>query len=143
MKAPAAHGLFFRVLAGSLAVSGTLAVAACAGGYRPVQFVGGKDLVYPPDALAAGIEGRVVVRYDVTVEGRVQGARIESASPAGLFEEEALEAVRSWRFRPMLERGKPVAAPARVSEVVFKLGDDGRYDHLPAPKRARETRTSQ
>ena len=120
-----------------------LAIAGCAGGYRPLQFVGGEDLVYPPDALAGGIEGRVVVRYDVTVEGRVLDARIESASPAGLFEEEALQAVRSWRFRPILERGKPVAAPNRVSEVVFKLGDGGLYDRLPAPPRARDVRTVQ
>ena len=109
----------------------------CAGGNRPLQFLGGKDLLYPPQARAAGVEGRVLVRYDVTVEGRVENARIDSAAPAGYFENAALDAVRSWRFRPPLERGKPAAAPNRVSEVAFKLGDDGRYDlPLPPPRTA-------
>ena len=111
-------------------------LVGCAGGHRPLQFIGGKDLLYPPQAMAAGIEGRVLVRYDVTIEGRVENARIESAAPAGYFETAALAAVRSWRFRPPLERGKPAAAPNRVSEVAFKLGDDSRYDlPLPAPRR--------
>ena len=74
----------------------------------------------------------MLVRYDVTAEGRVENARIESAVPAGHFEAAALDAVRSWRFRPLLERGTPAAAPNRVSEVAFKLGDDD-YD-LPVPK---------
>ena len=107
-------------------------VAGCASGNRPLQFIGGKDLLYPPQARAAGIEGRVLVRYDVTTEGRVENARIESAVPAGHFEAAALDAVRSWRFRPLLERGTPAAAPNRVSEVAFKLGEDGDYD-LPLP----------
>ena len=112
-------------------------VAGCASGNRPLQFIGGKDLLYPLQARAAGIEGRVLVRYDVTAEGRVENARIESAVPAGHFEAAALDAVRSWRFRPLLERGTPAAAPNRVSEVAFKLGDDGDYDlPLPPPRRA-------
>ena len=107
-------------------------VAGCASGNRPLQFIGGKDLLYPPQARAAGIEGRVLVRYDVTAEGRVENARVESAVPAGHFEAAALDAVRSWRFRPLLERGEPAAAPNRVSQVAFKLGEDD-YD-LPVPK---------
>ena len=112
-------------------------LVGCASGNRPLQFVGGKDLLYPPQAKAAGVEGHVLVRYDVTAEGRVANARIESAAPAGYFETAALDAVRSWRFRPVLERGKPAAAPNRVSEVAFKLGDDGLYDlPLPPPRAA-------
>ena len=108
-------------------------LAGCAGGHRPLQFIGGQDLVYPPQAQAAGIEGRVLVRYDVTAEGLVRNARVDSATPPGHFEAAALATVRSWRFRPLLERGEPTDAPNRVSEVVFKL-DDGSYD-LPVPPR--------
>ena len=116
-----------------------LAVASCAGAYRPLQFIGGADLSYPPNAKAAGIEGRVVVSYDVTAEGRVANAEIAEAQPPGVFEEAALAAVRSWRFRPVLQRGQAVAAPARVSEVIFKLGEGGDpalYERLPAPESA-------
>ena len=108
-------------------------LAGCAGGHRPLQFIGGQDLVYPPQAQAAGIEGRVLVRYDVTAEGLVRNARVDSAHPPGHFEAAALATVRSWRFRPLLERGEPTDAPNRVSEVVFKI-DDGSYDLPPSPR---------
>lgn len=102
--------------------------AGCAGASRPVQLLGGADLVYPDRARAAGIEGVVRVRYDVTVEGRVVNAQVDAADPVGVFEDAALALVRSWRFRPAVEDGQLVAAPARVSEVRFQLGDTDRYD---------------
>ena len=83
--------------------------------------------------MAAGVEGRVVVRYDITVDGRVANAVVELAEPPGVFEAAALVAVQSWRFRPAVQRRHPIAAPNRVSEVTFRLGDDGGYDLLPRP----------
>lgn len=89
--------------------------------------------MYPAEARAAGVEGRVVVRYDITPEGRVVNAAVVSAEPTGVFEDAALAAVRSWRFRPAVLGGKTVAANNRQSEVTFRLGDDPRYDKPPAP----------
>ena len=114
-----------------------LCLAGCAGSPRPLQFIGGEDLVYPPAAKAAALEGRVVVRYDVTAQGRVVNAVVDLAMPRGVFEEAALAMVRSWRFKPLVEGGNAVDALNRVSEVVFKLGDDARYDRLPAPRTPR------
>ena len=114
-----------------------LVSAGCASGYRPPQFVAGADLVYPETALSAGIEGLVVVRYDVTVEGRVANAAVERAEPSGVFEVAALAAVRSWRFKPAAQGRQAVAARNQVSEVAFRLGDDGKYDHLPVLRRER------
>lgn len=108
-------------------------LAGCAAGGRPPQLEGGADLVYPAEARAAGVEGRVVVRYDITSDGRVVNAAVVSAAPSGVFEDAALAAVRSWRFRPAVARGEAVAANDRVSEVTFRLGDDARYDRPPAP----------
>lgn len=110
-------------------------VLGCSSSSRPLQFVGGDDLVYPAQAKADGIEGLVVVGYDVTEEGRVVNAVVRLAEPPGVFDEAALATVRSWRFRPQVERDRAVAAPNRVSEIRFRLGDDGRYDRLPSPQR--------
>ena len=110
-----------------------LTLAGCAAPSRPPQFIGGIDLRYPPTARADGIEGRVVVRYDVTVEGTVANASVVESEPSGIFDEAALAAVQSWRFRPMLERGEVVPAPGRVSELLFRLGAS-EYDDLPVPK---------
>ena len=117
---------YCRVAAGLLAV----VAIGCASAYRPPQFVGGADLVYPEAAVAAGIEGRVVIRYDVTTDGRVANATVAQAEPPDVFEAAALAAVRSWRFRPAVRDRQAVAAPNQVSEVTFRLGDDGIYDSL-------------
>ena len=83
------------------------------------------------------MEGRVVIRYDVTAEGRVVNATVERAEPPGIFEAAALAAVRSWRFKPALQGREAVAARNRVSEVMFRMGADGEYAHLPVPRRER------
>lgn len=108
------------------------AVVGCVAPSRPPQFIGGADLVYPEAARARGIEGRVVVRYDVTADGSVVNAVVEAAEPPGMFDEAALNAVRSWRFRPRVDRGQVVAAPGRVSELRFRLGES-EYDDLFRP----------
>lgn len=103
-------------------------LAACSSQNRPLQLVAGAGPTYPQAARDAGIEGEVVVRYDVDAEGRVRNARVVSAEPAGLFDQAALVAVRSWRFNPRTEAGKAVASPDRVSTVTFKLSGTEAYD---------------
>ena len=103
-------------------------LAACASPSRPLEFVGGADLVYPDGARAARVEGFVVVRYDVTADGAVVNAVVQAADPPGYFEDAALAVVRSWRFRPPVEAGEFVAAPGRVSKVRFQFGETDRYD---------------
>ncbi len=53
---------------------------------------------YPPEALVAGTEGTVEVRFDVTPEGTVSNAEIVSSDPAGVFEDAALAALQGWRY---------------------------------------------
>lgn len=69
---------------------------------------------YPKEAANNGISGRVVMLVDVAADGSVQDVRIEQARPAGVFEAVSLEAARKWKFKPVLERGKPVAHRVRV-----------------------------
>ena len=115
-----------------IALVALLAVSACVAPSRPPQFIGGVDLVYPEAAKAQGVEGRVVVRYDIAADGSVVNVVVEASEPPGVFDEAALTAVRSWRFRPRLDRGEVVAAPGRVSELLFRLGES-EYADLPQP----------
>ena len=123
-----------RTVAKLLLATVTAVLVGCASPSRPPQFIGGADLVYPVDARADGVEGRVVVRYDVTAAGTVANAVVVESEPPGVFDAAALNAVRSWRFRPMVDQGEVVPAPARVSELVFRLGESA-YDDLPEPGR--------
>ena len=54
------------------------------------------------------IEGHVILELVVTAEGKVGDVKIMKSVPAGLFDEAALEAARELRFKPPLEKGKPV-----------------------------------
>ena len=77
-----------------------LFLVACASeSTRSLQLVSGGGVVYPPEAKARGVEGYVVVRYDVDAAGEVINPRVVEAKPEGVFDAAALETVSSWRFR--------------------------------------------
>lgn len=113
------------LLSGLLSV---LLLTGCAASQnRPMQLVSGSGPVYPAEAKARGMEGVVVVRYGVSVDGRVVGASVDSARPEGVFDQAALKAVRSWRYNPALKDGQPVAVDNVVSTVRFELSGNDKY----------------
>ena len=67
---------------------------------------------YPPIARDAAMEGKVVVRMLVGLDGKVRRAEIEQSS--AMFDEAALAAARRWTFTPALTDGKPVMVWVRV-----------------------------
>lgn len=116
-----------REVAGYLAIGLlTVLLAACASSSPPL-FVSGADMVYPPGAKAEGIEGYVVIRYDVTAQGMVVNAEVVEAEPEGVFEEAALASIVHWRFRAATLGGKPVETSGLVSTLRFKLGTGDEY----------------
>lgn len=60
---------------------------------------------YPPEALRAGQSGEVQVEFTVGTDGSVTAARVVRSNPARIFDREAVNAVRKWRFQPV---GAPV-----------------------------------
>lgn len=56
---------------------------------------------YPAAALRSGRSGSVQVEFTVDVNGHVTSARVISATPPRLFNNETLSAVRRWRFQPI------------------------------------------
>jgi TonB family protein len=74
--------------------------------------------VYPPEALAAGIQGVVIVEVSIDAEGHVRGATILRSIPE--LDEAALVAVRQWEFAPAISRGVAVPVVATVT-VNFTL----------------------
>lgn len=104
-------------------------VGGCAGGTnRPLQLVSGSGPAYPEAAREERLEGYVVVRYDISVDGRVVRARVARSEPPGVFDAAALAAVRSWVFNPAIVDGEPQAENGRESTVTFKI--DGGDDYL-------------
>lgn len=64
---------------------------------------------YPRAARSKEITGRVVVKFLVRTDGSVGKASVVKASPPGIFEQSALQAIRKWKFKPGRYRGDAVA----------------------------------
>ena len=65
-------------------------------------------LEYPAGAAKDGIKGYVVINMLIGKDGNVEIAKVLESQPAGIFENAALNAVRSWRFSPAMYKAKPV-----------------------------------
>lgn len=96
-------------------------VAACTTSERGLLLLEGAGQVYPQQALEQGIEGWVEVGYDVNVSGQVERARVVRSEPAEIFDEAALQAVRSWRFAPPLRQGIAQPVSDLRSTLTFRL----------------------
>lgn len=63
---------------------------------------------YPDAAKAKRLEGTCVVRYTIGKNGRVIDMAILNHAADPMFDEETLNTIRNWRYRPMVVNGKPV-----------------------------------
>jgi len=76
---------------------------------------------YPKRARAKNIEGYVVLNLLISETGNVDKVTVLESEPPGVFDQVAVAAVQSWRFRPAVYKGKPVAMRA-TQKIPFKLG---------------------
>jgi protein TonB len=75
--------------------------------------------VYPPIAKAARVSGTVVLQATISKTGAIENMHVLSG-PA-MLQQAALDAVKSWRYRPYLLNGEPVEVETTVN-VIFTLG---------------------
>ncbi len=73
---------------------------------------------YPAAAKSAGVEGTVVVKYVVTETGAVTGVQVVRGPPE--LHAACIAAVQSWRFKPALRDGTPIAV-SRVARFPFRI----------------------
>ncbi len=85
------------------------------GGIAEIQ----NKIKYPPIAIKANIEGRVIVKAFVDEKGNVIKTELLKGIGGGC-DEEAMLAVQQTKFSPGKQRGKPVRVQVAVP-VVFKL----------------------
>lgn len=87
------------------------------GGMYSIQ----KNIVYPEIAKRAGIEGRVFVKAFIDTAGNVVQAEIIRGIGAGC-DEASIEAIRKVKFKPGMQRGKPVNTQVTVP-ILFKMDE--------------------
>ncbi len=74
---------------------------------------------YPAIARVAGVQGTVVLGATISRSGTIDNLHVISGPP--LLISAAMQAVRTWRYRPYLLNGEPVAVETTVY-VNFRLG---------------------
>ncbi|MEA9565386.1 energy transducer TonB [Xanthomonas sp. WHRI 8932A] len=84
------------------------AAAPAAQSLRPISTPAPR---YPPEALRAGTSGEVLVELTVGTDGSITSSRVLRANPPRVFDREALNAVKRWRF-------EPVAAPVTTRRTL-------------------------
>jgi TonB family protein len=85
---------------------------------EPTQLIA-VDPLYPPAAMAAGIEGYVDVRFTLSPSGTVVAPQVVAAEPAGVFDQAAIAAVSRWRYSPPANGQEPTI----TERVDFDLSD--------------------
>ena len=75
---------------------------------------------YPAIAKAAGIHGTVVLQATISRTGSIENLRVISGPP--MLQQAAINAVRSWRYKPYLLNGDPVEVETTIN-VVFNLSE--------------------
>ena len=74
--------------------------------------------VYPSIPKAAGIQGTVVLQATISKAGTIENLRV-AGGPA-MLQQAALDAVKTWRYRPYLLNGQPVEVETTIN-VIFTL----------------------
>jgi protein TonB len=74
---------------------------------------------YPPIAKAAGVQGTVVLQATISKSGTIENLRVVSGPL--MLQQAAVDAVKTWRYRPYLLNGEPVEVETTVN-VVFAMG---------------------
>jgi len=108
------------------------------GGLASIQ----QHITYPEMARRAGIEGRVYVQFTVNEEGDVEDPRVIRGIGGGA-DEAALEAVKHAKFKPGMQRGRPVRVQYSLP-VVFRLPDTGQSEQteVESPESSEKSMTS-
>jgi protein TonB len=93
-------------------------VVRIGGRLAPPKVVRRVEPVYPELAVQARISAILILEAEVDERGRVRTVRVLRGHP--LLDEAALEAVRQWRYQPLLLNGEPTAFILTVT-VDFNL----------------------
>lgn len=80
--------------------------------------ISGENPKYPAEAKKKHIQGTVVLAAIISKQGRIQSLHVIQGP--NLLRNSSLTAVRTWRYKPYLLNGKPVAVKTQIN-IVYSL----------------------
>jgi protein TonB len=78
---------------------------------------------YPDRAQRQGLEGDVLVEFDIDEGGNVVNARVISSTNS-VFERAAIRAVSRWKYAPQIVNGQPVVRRNIRVTIEFRLDEE-------------------
>ena len=75
---------------------------------------------FPAKALSQRVSGSVTIEYIVDTNGDPRDVRVVEATPPGVFDHAAINAVKHWHYEPVVANGVPVEVPVRTA-IRFEL----------------------
>ena len=76
---------------------------------------------YPSRALSRGIEGWVLLEFAIDELGLAVNPVVIESEPPGIFDRAATSAVKRWKYRPMIEDGRPRMRPGVRQLISFEI----------------------
>lgn len=89
---------FSSVFAAAFIVAGLSATPSMAQEAEERELLEVEAPSFPRAAERRGIEGHVVVRYNVSPEGVVADVEVVESSPSGIFDRSVMRALEQWRY---------------------------------------------
>ena len=78
---------------------------------------------YPSRALSRGIEGWVLQEFAIDELGLAVNPVVIESEPSGIFDRAATSAVKRWKYRPMIEDGRPRIRPGVRQLISFEIAE--------------------
>ena len=78
---------------------------------------------YPSRALSRGLEGWVLLEFAISKLGQAIDPVVVDADPPSIFNRAALNAVKKWKYRPMIENGQPAVRHGVRQLISFEIAE--------------------
>jgi TonB family protein len=88
---------------------------------------------YPEEAREKQLQGRVWVKFLVSETGDVQSVEVISGDP--ILAKSAVDALKTWKFKPFIKNGKPVSVSTKLP-FDFAFSDRVKDDKAPGGEAA-------
>lgn len=98
-------------------------LSACGSAVVPPILLESGRLEYPAPQRDEKVSGWVLLSYNVNRDGVVSDIAVVDAQPAEVFNQAAMDFVRTWRFQPQKRQGVPEAVTNMQSRITFTLDD--------------------
>ncbi len=86
---------------------------------------------FPKKAVTEGIEGWVRIKMNVGADGKPFDIQVDDSSPKELFDNNAMRAIKKWKFKPRVVNGRAVEQKDMRYTLEFKLEGTPTFPQAP------------